>query len=146
MAARKKTTRRPKAPDDPAGPRFLVLLEQIQEQNRATIEAVWSLDQKMERRFEEESGKNELRFQSLEAAVRFNSEQIRKNSEDIRKNSEDIRELSDGLTRLATSMDALARRMERVEEAIGIKADAAVVAALDARLRRIEERLGLSSA
>ena len=160
MAVRKKTPRRTSATDAPEGSRILVLFEQIQEQNRATIEAVTSLEQRMDRRFDEESRKNDLRFSALEAAVRVNadlirqnteairqnSEDIRKNSEAIRQNSEDIRTLFGSVERLTSAVESLARRMDRVEEALGLKADAAVTADLEARLRRIEHHLGLSPA
>lgn len=158
-AAKKKTTRsRAQSPTATAAGRFTVLLEQIQEQNRATIEAVHSLDQKMMRRFEETDERNERRFQALMAAVQLNSELIRTNTEAIRKNSEDIRRNTevlsrhgDELSRLSGAVESmggelklLARRVERLEEVLGLKADAALVANLDARIRRLEERLGLS--
>ncbi|MGQ0508354.1 MAG: hypothetical protein ACT4TC_23900 [Myxococcaceae bacterium] len=58
------------------GSQFLVLLEEIREQNKATIEAVFSLEQKMDRRFEDLERRLTLRIEALEIAVRKNSEDI----------------------------------------------------------------------
>jgi chromosome segregation ATPase len=128
----------------PEGDRFVVLMEQMQEQNRATIEAVTSLEQRMNARFDEMDRKSGLRFESVEAAIRLNSDAIRKNSEDIRKNSEDIRLLAERMDEFGSKIDALTRRVERLEELLGMKADAADVSRLEERVRRLEERLGVS--
>lgn len=97
MAARKRTFRTTwrTAVGDSHRPRFSILMEQVLEQNGATIEAVKSLEQKMDRRFNEAAEQNDLRFKSLEAAVRMNSTDIRKNSEDIQK----LISVTDQLTR-----------------------------------------------
>ncbi len=79
---------------------MLVLLEQIQEQNRATIEAVVSSEQKTGRRIDELDVRLTRRVEALELAVQMNSADIRQNSADIQemrvdiqKNSVDIQEM-----------------------------------------------------
>jgi uncharacterized protein YukE len=135
MATRKKRTEKP--PSASAAGRFTILLEQIQEQNRATIEAVYALEGKMERRFEEMRSYFEARLSVLEAAIRLNTEAIRKNSEDIRKNSEDIRKNSEDI-------QAVRRQLEELTGTVGGKVDASAFAQLEARVARLEERLGIA--
>ncbi|MGQ0505098.1 MAG: hypothetical protein ACT4TC_07225 [Myxococcaceae bacterium] len=99
-----------------------VLLENMQEQNRATIEAVHALEGRMNTRFDDLERRLTLRIEALEIAVR-------KNSEDIRKNSEDIQELQ-------MRVDALALELKK-------KPDADALKALEERVTRLEQRLGI---
>ena len=93
MTSRK---RQPKTSSTQMG-RVLILLEEMREQNHATIEAVFSSEQRTNRRLEEIELKLTRRLDVLEVAVRMNSDEIRKNSEDIKRNSEDIRKNSEDI-------------------------------------------------
>ncbi len=134
MAMRKKKTLKPPSAT-PMG-RVLVMLEQIQEQNRATIEAVRSSETTLRRELSEVEDRLKLRVDVLDAAVRMNSEDIRKNSEAIRQNSEDIRQNSVDILRLND-------QVEKLTVAVQEKPDTASMTRLEQRVRRIEERLGL---
>lgn len=114
------------------------MLQQLQGQNRAIIRAIQSLEQKMDRRFEEADQKNELRFSALEAAVR-------QNSSDIRQNSADIVALKQELAGVKDEIGGLTRRVERIEQVLRLKLDGPGTADLDARIRRIELQLGPST-
>lgn len=139
MAARKRTSRKADVP--PSGTaegRFSILMEQMLEQNRGTIEAVQSLEQKMDRRFNDSEERADLRFKSLEAAVRMNSA-------DIRKNSEKIERLISVTDQLGRDLRGLTARVERIEAVLSMKVDGPSTGELEARIRRLEERLGLSA-
>ncbi len=109
--------------------RVLVLVEQMVEQNRATIEAVFAIDQKMGRRLEETEARLTRRLDALEGAVRLNSEGIKKNSEDIKKNSEDIQRMSGEIREMRTLLER--------------KADQASLRDLEKRVSALEKRVGL---
>jgi hypothetical protein len=106
-----------------------LLLEEIREQNRATIEAVLSSRQEIMRELGGRIDVLSRRIDALELAVRINSEDIRKNSEDIRKNSEDIA--------------ALHERLSRVEESLRRRPDEAAIQDLQVRVEALERRLGI---
>ena len=130
MAATKKTPRRRSPAETPIG-RVTILLEQIQEQNRATIEAVFASEQRIRRDFEARFTSLEHRVAALEIAVRKNSEDIQELKTAVRKNTEDIQELK--------------RSVDEVRAAMAQKPDAAQLAALEVRVARIEMRLGIES-
>src|SRR5687768_40749 len=102
--------------------RVLILLERIEQQNQATIDAVFASERRIREDLGGEISKLALRVEALEIAVR-------KNSEDIRKNSEDIQKLNAQVARLAQILDADER-----ENAIQ---------RLDRRVTAIEQRLGI---
>jgi chromosome segregation ATPase len=120
MATRKRTTQKP--PSGTASGRVAILLEQIQEQNRATIEAVTSLGTSLRREISELRRDLTLRIEALEIAVRKNSEDIRKNSEDIRKLQEQVAELTEVVRGKVdrADLEALALRVARLEARLGI--------------------------
>src|SRR5262245_36758694 len=105
MTPRKGPPRGPGPPSSTTRRRDTILLEQIQEQNRATLEAVFSLDQKLTRQREESELKLTRRLDALEAAVRINGEDIRKNSEDIRKNSQDIQRMTQEIREMRVMLE-----------------------------------------
>lgn len=153
MATKRKSTRKEAPPSATPEGRFSILMEQVLDQNRATIEAVKSLEQKMDRRFEEADRKNELRFSTLEAAVRQNSADIRKNSEDIQTLQTQVSALQGAVTDLQSDMrdvkhrlDELVGRIERIEAKLDLKADGRAFADLLRRVEAIEQRLGISPA
>ena len=125
MTSRK---RQPKTSSTQMG-RVLILLEEMREQNHATIEAVFSSEQRTNRRLEEIELKLTRRLDVLEVAVRMNSDEIRKNSEDIKKNSEDIERMS--------------REIREMRGMLERKADHAALVALEQRVSALEKRVGL---
>src|SRR5688572_627134 len=58
----------------PPESRFLVLLEQIEAQNRATIEAVFGVERRLTEKIDQLEQRLTLRIEALEIAVRKNSE------------------------------------------------------------------------
>ncbi len=107
--------------------RFNVLLEDVRSQQNAMLEAIASMGESLERKFDERFTRIEQRLEILESVVRQNSEDIRKNSEDIRKNSEDIETMRIELQRLRKDFDT---RDERAQ-----------IRALEERVGRLEQRL-----
>jgi methyl-accepting chemotaxis protein len=141
-----------------------ILLEQIQEQNRATIEAVQSQGTSIRREMGELERRLEGRIDALEAAVRQNSADIRQNSADIRQNSadirqhsaeirqnsEDIRQHSADIRQNSADIRQQADEVRKVREQlagltglVGGKPDAAALEALDARVTHLERRIGV---
>jgi chromosome segregation ATPase len=101
-----------------------VVLEQMHSQMGVVVEAVTSMQAKLDKKLDAEEAirrfeiiedvvrqnsadirRLEARVSALEEAVRRNSEDIKKNSEDIKKNSEDIRELREQVAGLRHDFD-----------------------------------------
>jgi len=135
MSAQKKGRGRG-APGRTAASRQAILLEAIQEQNRATIEAVFASKQELQRNMDETRRELTLRLGAVEAIVKKNSEDIRQNSEDIRKNSEQIRLNTEELGRHSEELRRIAAMLER-------KSDQASLIALEKRVTALEKRVGL---
>ena len=131
MAAKKSTRRkRPGAAGaGDAAHGFTVLMEEMASQNRATIEAVQALSQRIDKRFEEAEVRGDRRFQSLEAAVRMSSKGLQR--------------LTEATESLSAQMHALIGRVDRIEQVLSMRAEPSSASDLEARIRRIEERLGL---
>lgn len=128
----------------------MILLEEIRGQNKTTLEAVSSLKQEMNKKFEEMGQHLGGRIGAVEVAVRMHSAEITalkdvvaQNSADIRKNSADIQRLTSVTESLAQQMSALTSRVERIEAVLEMKVTGPSTTDLEARIRRIEERLGL---
>jgi chromosome segregation ATPase len=166
---RKRTSERP--PSNTSAGRVAILLEQIQEQNRATIEAVRSVESSLRREITELRRDLTLRMEALEIAVRKNSEdirelqqqvrknsedirelqqQVRKNSEDIRElqqqvrtNSEDTRELQQQVRKNSEDIRELQKEVAESKELIRGKPDEAGLGALEVRVAKLEQRVGL---
>jgi hypothetical protein len=100
------------------------VLENIEQQNRATIEAVLGVERRLTERFEARFEKIELRLTALEIAVRQNSDDIRKNSDDIR---------------------ALQRETQRLATILGADRDENAMTALENRVAALEARIGAST-
>lgn len=128
MATRRRRGR-VTATSDQTSRRVVVLMEQMQEQNRATIEAVRSVEVSLGRKIDDLRRDLTLRIEALEVAVRKNSEDIRRNSEDIRKNSEDIRRLQDQVAEFTVAVHG--------------RATAEQLHALEKRVAQLEKRLGI---
>jgi predicted nucleic acid-binding Zn-ribbon protein len=101
---------------------FTVILERIEEQKRATIEAVFTVERRLTAKMEAQEQRLLVRIEALEFAVRRNSEEVRKNSEDIL---------------------ALSKKVEALAEELRRKPDEAALRALEQRVARLEERVGI---
>lgn len=97
------------------------VLENIEQQNRATIEAMFAMERRLTDRFDARFEKIELRLSALELAVRQNSADIRKNSEDIA---------------------ALQRETARLAGILGADRDVNAIKALENRVAALEARVG----
>jgi len=139
MTSRK---RQPKTSSTQMG-RVLILLEEMREQNHATIEAVFSSEQRTNRRLEEIELKLTRRLDVLEVAVRMNSDEIRKNSEDIKKNSEDIKKNSEDIKKNSEDIERMSREIREMRGMLERKADHAALVALEQRVSALEKRVGL---
>jgi methyl-accepting chemotaxis protein len=149
MSAQKKGRGRG-APGRTAASRQAILLEAIQEQNRATIEAVFASKQELQRNMDETRRELTLRLGAVEAIVKKNSEDIRQNSEDIRQNSEDIRQNSEDIRKnseqIRLNTEELGRHSEelrRIAAMLERKSDQASLIALEKRVTALEKRVGL---
>jgi hypothetical protein len=128
VAERKRKSVKPQADETVTLSHMAAVLENIEQQNRATIEAVFAMERRLTDRFEQRFGAIELRLTALEIAVRKNSEDIRKNSEDIRKNSEDIAKLQ--------------LEVQRLAKILGADRDENAIQSLERRVSALEARLG----
>jgi chromosome segregation ATPase len=120
-----------------------ILLEQIQEQNRATIEAVLSQGTAIRREMGELERRLAGRIDALEAAVRQHSAEIRQHSSEIRQHSAEIRQQADELRKVK---EQLAEVKEQLAELTGVvrgKPDAAALQALEVRVTNLERRVGI---
>jgi len=117
------------APGQTAASRQAILLEAIQEQNRATIEAVYASKQELAQRMDEMRRELTLRLEIVEAIVKKNSEDICKNSEQIRLNTEELGRHSEELRRIAAMLER--------------KSDQASLIALEKRVAALEKHVGL---
>jgi methyl-accepting chemotaxis protein len=145
---RKRTSERP--PSSTSAGRVTILLEQIQEQNGATIEAVQSQGTSIRREMGEVERRLAARIDALEAAVRQNSADIRQNSADIRLHSEQLRRHSEQIEASSADIrhqaDELRKVREQLAELTGVvrgKPDAAALEALEARVTNLERRVGI---
>ena len=130
-AARVSPEKKPRggAPGQTAASRQAILLEAIQEQNRATIEAVYASKQELVQRMDEMRRELTLRLEIVEAIVKKNSEDICKNSEQIRLNTEELGRHSEELRRIAAMLER--------------KSDQASLIALEKRITALEKHVGL---
>jgi predicted nucleic acid-binding Zn-ribbon protein len=98
------------------------VLENIEQQNRATIEAVFASERRMTEMFEARFQNIERRLDALEFAVRKNPEDIRKNSEDLVKLQSEVRRMADvlGADRDENVISALERRVTALEQRLGV--------------------------
>ncbi len=145
-----KRSKREVPPSSTRYGRVLIMLEEIREQNKATIEAVFATTAALEKKFESRFQQIETRLTALEAAVKLNSEDIKRNSaaiernsEDIKRNSaaiernsEDIKKHTEELVALRAAVTRLETRVSQVDQKLAIEG-------LDRRLKAVEERLGM---
>ena len=96
------------------------VLENIEQQNRVTIEAVQAVEHRLIAHFDEKLGAIEQRLSVLEFVVR-------KNSDDIRKNSDAI--------------VALQQEVHRMADLLGADRDENAIASLERRVKALEDRV-----
>ena len=117
-----KKTNRPKGVAAEAFSHMTAVLENIEQQNRATIEAMFAMERRLTDRFEARFEKIDLRLDALEVAVRQNSADIRRNSEDIAAMQRELHRLSGilGADRDVNAITALENRVSALEARVGI--------------------------
>ena len=126
-----KKQRPPKGVAAEAFSHMTAVLENIEQQNKATIEAMFAMERRLTDRFDARFEKIELRLAALEVAVRQNSEDIRRHSEILRKHAEDI--------------VALQRDTARMVGILGGDRDVNAITALENRVAALEARVGLTT-
>jgi len=104
------------------------VLEAIEQQNRVTIEAVTGFRAEVERRFDDLERRHDMRFQTLEFAIRELGARVSALEVGMQRNTEEIHGLKLEVARLA--------------DAVRGKAEARDVAALAERVARLEARVG----
>lgn len=117
---------------------MMVLLEQMDERSRATIDAVFSVRDQLNRRIDDLRTELTARIDVLEMAVRDLSAQVKKNSEDIQKNTVAIGALEEQVTENTRELREIKTMLER-------KADQASMLALEKRVSVLEEKLGVKA-
>jgi hypothetical protein len=78
----------------------VVLLEAIQKQKRATIEAVFAWKEGFERIMDR------IRLDAIAGVVRHNTREIRNNGEGIQRNTEELGRHAEELRRIATMLES----------------------------------------
>src|SRR5215472_5943868 len=142
VSAQKKSRGRG-APGRTAASRQAILLEAIQEQNRATIEAIFASKQELVQRMDEMRRELTLRLEVVEAIVKKNSEGILQNTEGIRKNSEDIRKNSEQIRLNTEELGRHSEELRRIAAMLEKKSDQASLIALEKRVTALEKHVGL---
>ena len=117
---------------------MMVLLEQMDERSRATIDAVFSVREQLNRRIDDLRTELTARIDVLEMAVRDVSAQVKKNGEDIQKNTVAIGALEEQVTENTRELREIKTMLER-------KADQASMLALEKRVSVLEEKLGVKA-
>ena len=117
---------------------MMVLLEQMDERSRATIDAVFSVRDQLNRRIDDLRTELRARIDVLEMAVRDLSAQVKKNSEDIQKNTVATGALEEQVTENTRELREIKTMLER-------KADQASMLALEKRVSVLEEKLGVKA-
>src|SRR5215470_4443607 len=110
---------------------MMVLLEHMDERSRATIDAVFSVRDQLNRRIDDLRTELTARIDVLEIAVRDLSAQVKKNSEDIQKNT--------------VAIGALEEQVKEIRALLERKADQASMLALEKRVSVLEEKLGVKA-
>ncbi len=135
MAKKPVRRKRLRAPSDTAAGRVALLLEQIQEQNKATIEAVFAAEKRIRDDFGQRFDSLERRVAALEFVVKQHSEQLgrlesRMDGLESRMDrlEAEVRELKDAVSRIAGRLDEFATRAE--------------LKALEQRVAALEQRVG----
>ena len=95
-------------------PAWEVILEDIRSQNRATIEAVWSVRDELKREIAERQELTDARLQTLESAVRQNSTDVLTLQGDVRNLQRDVHNLADKVEHLDEKVDTLSGLEARV--------------------------------
>jgi chromosome segregation ATPase len=139
-----------------------LLLEEIRDQQRATVEFVQTVEDRL--RGEIRETREELRgeIRVLQAVVRKNSGDIQSHGQAIARLDTSVARLDTSVARLDTSVDRLdasvsrldtsvsrntkdiqanTEAIARVERKLETKVDIAVVAALDVRMTNLEEKV-----
>ncbi len=116
MAAKKRTS----SDNGDLAHGFAAIVERMEEQNRAVMEAVLLTRESLNRRMDDMEQRMTSEFDVVKFAIRKNSEDIQRLNEAVRKNSEDIQQLNESVG--------------RVEDALDTKADAARVDELEQRI------------
>jgi len=132
-----------RTPGSTPASRVAILLEDIQGQVRLTMEAVTSF--RAEFRSEIDKLRTELsrRIDSLELAVRQNSQDIRQLQADVRQNTEDIRQLQADVRQNSEDIRQLREEIRSMRELLERKADHEALLKLQTRVEVVERRLGI---
>ncbi len=106
MASKKKTPRE-RPPASTAKSRFTILMEAMEQQNRATIEAVFSTRDELRREFTEKFDRMDLRMSAVEFAVRHHTEVLDQHGRHILALQRDVGDLKDDVKGLKEDVRVL---------------------------------------
>jgi chromosome segregation ATPase len=131
--------------------RVLVLMEQMEEQNRATYEAVLAVEGRILARLDGRLERIELRLDVLEAAVRQNSADIGKLQAAVGQlqaavdqNSADIEKLQAAVGQNSAEIAKLREELARINQAPRIEQSEDAIKDIERRVQEIERRLGIT--
>ena len=111
--------------------RFELLLENIEQQNRAVMDAVHAQGNELRREMREG-------FEKLAARADVHELSLRQHSADIRGLKTDVQGLKTDVRELKTKVGKLEEAVERIEVKLDQKADVSQVKALEARVAVLE--------
>jgi outer membrane murein-binding lipoprotein Lpp len=134
--------------------RFELLLENIEQQNRATMEAVSAMGNQLRQEMREGFARLEARADVHEAILRQHSTDIQELKTDVQRLKTDVQELKTDVQRLKTDVQelktdvqelktdvqGLKEAVRRIEVKLDGKADVSQVRALEARVTALEGR------
>jgi chromosome segregation ATPase len=94
---------------------MLILLEQIQEQNRTTIEAIYSETRRLEKQLGDRFDRLEARVDNLELAVRFHTAELKPLQNSVLELGRDFAQFQEKIERSREEVAALDRRISSLE-------------------------------
>ena len=130
-----------------------VMTEHFEQQGRMVADGHVALREHFDRRLDEEFGKRDLRFDSIDAALRVHTEQIAALRSDVNGHKADVNGLKADVSELKADVSELKADVSELKSDVnGLKADVSELKAgmksvisflhrLDARLDRIERKL-----
>ncbi len=152
MATKKPKPSKERAPSATATGRMNILLEQIQEQNRAVMEAVTGFRREAKADLAEFRAEVNARFEAVEAAIRINSDGIERNGRDVRALTARIEVLEQAVLMLSAELRevksdvaVLKSDVAEVRAILAGQPSADQLGSLERRVAALEKRAGITA-
>jgi chromosome segregation ATPase len=137
MATKPRTIRRPRQTNANG-----VLLEEVRAQNKAVLEAVHSLGERMDRDIFALRTELVERIERLETAVRQNSRDIRRLEAETRRLETELSGVKAELNGVKAELSAVKVELSAFKEVLSEKAERASLEAIERRIAALERRVG----